>query len=244
MKKTASHHLIYLFLFLSIVTISCKKKDPEPAPTVVADNVNMGTESVVTINVLANDTYKDIVRIEVAGVKKYGKVAVNANNTLTFTANTNFYGTAKLQYTVTDNNGSSTGSIIIKRGTDAQIKTAEILNALASEITLYLYAIDGDSSRIYTPAYESGYFGFDDFTTNKLLITSDDVMPIIRSQRYIIVGDGNVICYDAVNTATLFTVLDYFTASAKRLNSDDYMPVKGFSIEYNGTKLDYTTIVN
>jgi len=226
---------------------SCKKKDPEPAPTVVTDNVDMGTDATTTVNVLANDSYKGGVRVDVngSGFGIYGTVVLNANNTITFTSKTNFYGTATLSYTISDDNGSSSGSLIIKRGTVAQIKTAEILNAFVKEDFLVLYAIDGDTTRIYKPTYESAFIGYYNFVDHdKLQVYSDNIMPDLGSYTYSIVADGNVLTHANVdNTNVLFTVVDYFTDSAKKLDGSAYMTVKGYSIQYGGHTLVYTTQV-
>ena len=257
MKKQTLLSLLPLMFMCIVVMSSCKKKtEPEPAPTAVTDNVDMGTKTDTTINILANDTYKSGVSINVIGGQRsmsngistykfdYGTIVKNSDNTLTYTSKTNTYGTVTISYTVSDDNGSSNGSLIIKRGTDAQIKTAEILNAFVAEGGLLLYSIDGDTSRIYKPTYQSLYIGYSNFSSDHLIIFSGNIMPDLISYTYSIVSDGNILTYANIdNTPVLFTVVDYFTDSAKKLDGSGYMTVKGYSIQYGGHTLIYTTPV-
>ena len=239
-------NVVYLLVIGTVVVSSCKKKDDaKPSPTVNTDNTDMGTTATATINVLANDTYSGNANVTVNANAIFGTVVVNSDKTVTYTPKTNFYGTATFTYNLQDDNGSSSGSLVIKRGTDAQIKTYTIINKYLPQGALALYAVDGDSSRIYKPGYLNSYIDYVGFSNNKLIIRTGGIMPNIGTNVYTILSDGNFSTLaDDGSGAVIFTVLDEFTASAKKMNGSSYMTVNGYSIQYNTHKLDFTTQVN
>mgnify|MGYP001159958392 CR=1 FL=1 len=84
--------------------------DPEPsnaAPDLGKDNFTMGDNESKTLNVQANDVDPDgdiMTVISVADVT-HGTVIINANNTLTYTPDTDYVGSESFIYTVSDGNG-------------------------------------------------------------------------------------------------------------------------------------------
>lgn len=253
MKNRSAIYLIAsLLVSLSFFQSSCKKKDPMPEPTVTKDSVAIGASANVTIDVLANDIYIGSANLSVNITSDYGTAVITGDKKVLFTPKTNFYGTATASYTLRDDNGSSTGSIVIKVGTDAQIKTTNILRTYASNKSfLPLYALNGDTSRIY----KTGYVGaenidFSYFNFTKFYIESDvnNVYAIgakTGNYPYIITSDGSLLTYANFDHSTiLLTGFDYFTATdAKKHDGSGTMTVSGFTFYYGGKKLDYTTEV-
>lgn len=238
---------IILFLSLSICGLvfvsSCKKKDDAaPSPTAATDNVDMGANASTTVNVLANDTYSGSASVTVSSNTNYGTIVVNNDNTITYSPKTNFFGTATYTYTVKDDNGSGSGNIVIKVGTDAQIKTYSILSAYKSMGGLALFAIDGDTSRIYKNTYLSAEVGYNLFDNNQLYVSSNNIMPRVGDYTFSIVGDGTVLTHaNSDNNVVIFTVVDHFTATAKKYDGTETREVHGFTIQFGGHTLDYAT---
>ena len=256
MKKQTLLSLLPLVLVCVVLMTSCKKKEePEPAPIAVTDNVDMGTDDAITINVLANDTYNDNsnVRMDPYTTNKLGEFVVNANSTITFTAQTNYYGIDTVKYILSSSNGTNTtGKIIIKRGTDAQINTVKILSKYSysnedDAIPLYLFAIDGDTTNI--DFFSWSYYLNGQSNNRHLQIFSDDETLIPTSGNlgssnyhdYHIVEDGNIVAYaDSDDSPFVMIFLGEFTASAKKSDGSGNTTVNGFSIECYGKKLDFT----
>lgn len=86
--------------------------DEEPsnaAPDLAKDNVYMGDNETVIINPLANDSDPDgdvLTITNVAGMS-HGTVIINADNTLTYTVDTDYVGGDSFLYTVSDGNGGT-----------------------------------------------------------------------------------------------------------------------------------------
>ncbi len=237
----------------SILNTSCKKKEAEPDPTVNTDHVDMGTDAMITVDVLANDNYKGTAKLSVSVVSQgtYGTAVVTSDNKVLYTPNTNFYGTATLSYTLSDDNGSRTGSLVVKVGTDAQIKTKAILNTYVPGGLLWLYGVDGDTSRIYIVGYDGvDQINFHSFNSDKIKIYTDIYNPAyaigknVGDYTYSITSDGSILTYaNSDHSTILLTGLEYFTASAKKHDGSGNMDVSGFTFYYAGKKLDYTTLV-
>ena len=234
-----------LLVMGTVMIYSCKKKDdakPNPSANTVSKSF-LGTDT--TINVLASDSYTGGATVSASNTS-HGTVVVNSDQTIKYTPKTNFYGTDSITYSLKDDNGSSSGLLILKRGTDAQIKTVNILNKYVSTNILFLYAIDGDtaSAAVYASNYGAYEINYTSFSSNQLIITSNNVMPVVGSNTYSIVGDGTVHVTADNSTPVFFTVLDYFTATdAKKHDGSGNMTVTGYSIQYGTHKLDYTTRV-
>ena len=246
--KTIMKNATVLCLVLFVV-FSCKKKEEaKPAPTASSDSFVMnGTDVSMPLNVLANDTYSGTAKISVKDTSKLCNVIVNSDQTITFTPKANVYTNIVIQYTISDDNGSSVGIATIKRGTDAQIKTSEILNKFSNRhgvtgtvVDLFLYGVDGDTSYIYKN--KGAYFELYEYS--ELSINSASVMPTVSTNYTYSIGiDGVVHAFDSAHNPIFFEVLDYFSATAKPQNQIGTVNVSGFSIRYNGKKLDYTNQV-
>jgi Ca2+-binding RTX toxin-like protein len=115
------------------------------APNAVADTAVTDEIKPVTIAVLGNDTDIDggALRVAAVGQGANGKVVINADNTVTYTPNANFYGNDSFTYTVSDGAGGSrtaTVSVTVNPVNDT-------LTGTAGNDVLYGYggddAIDG-----------------------------------------------------------------------------------------------------
>lgn len=240
-----------LLLIAAMGLSSCKKKDdPKPNPSANTDNVDMGTSSTTTITVLSNDSYTGSATLTITNNSNYGTLVVNTDKTITFTSRTNFYGTATLHYTLQDDNGSSTGSMIIKRGTAAQIKTYDIINKfyiLATDGLLPRYAINGDSSVTYTSSYGNYAIDYGNFSSDLFIIFSNNVViPEIGYNTYSIASDGNLVSLanDGNSTVVLEIVGEFTKSVKKRDGSGNYMSVSGYTIKYGTDVLDFTTRID
>jgi VCBS repeat-containing protein len=78
-------------------------------PDAVDDAHTMNEDTVATINVLANDddVDGDTLSVTAVGAAANGSVVINADNTVTYTPNANFFGTDSFSYTVDDDNGGT-----------------------------------------------------------------------------------------------------------------------------------------
>jgi large repetitive protein len=85
------------------------------APNAVDDVASTNEDAPVTFNVLGNDTDPDNDPLNVvSATATNGTVIVNPNNTLTFTPDPDFNGTATVTYLITDGNGGfSTATAVI-----------------------------------------------------------------------------------------------------------------------------------
>ena len=86
------------------------------APTANDDTASSAIDTPTTINVLANDTDPDMDSLSVTSVTPdgNGSAVINANNTITFTPNVGFVGTATLTYTISDgNDGIDDATVVI-----------------------------------------------------------------------------------------------------------------------------------
>lgn len=80
-------------------------------PVAQNDSATTNESTPVTISVLSNDSDIDGDALSVlAANASSGSVAINADNTLTYTPNTGFNGSDTIDYTISDGNGASTGA--------------------------------------------------------------------------------------------------------------------------------------
>jgi M6 family metalloprotease-like protein/uncharacterized repeat protein (TIGR02543 family) len=79
------------------------------APVAVDDDASTNEGTLVTINVLANDTDVDSDTLSVvsAGTPAHGSVVVNADNTVKYTPVALYHGTDQFTYTISDGNGGT-----------------------------------------------------------------------------------------------------------------------------------------
>jgi len=80
------------------------------APVAINDSATTNEDTVVTINVLSNDSdiEGDTLSVTSVGGAINGTVIVNVDNTLTYTPNADFNGSETLTYTISDGNGGIT----------------------------------------------------------------------------------------------------------------------------------------
>lgn len=95
-------------------TVSIAVNPVNDAPNAVQDAATTDEDTAVTINVLANDTDLEGDPLTVTNVTPggNGSVAINGDNTVTYTPNANFNGTDSFTYTVDDGNaGTDTATV-------------------------------------------------------------------------------------------------------------------------------------
>lgn len=92
-----------------VATVTIMVNAINDAPTVVNDTAATNQNTAVTINVLANDTDLEGDTLSITSITPgaNGTVALNANGTVTYAPNVNFYGNDSFSYTVSDGNGGS-----------------------------------------------------------------------------------------------------------------------------------------
>jgi hypothetical protein len=250
MKTRSMMKNVCLVCAAVLVMVACKKKDDaKPGPNAASDSYTMMSGTDTTVKVLSNDTYTGSAKVSVTDTSSLGHLTVNSDQTIKFTPTSTVYGTFTFKYTLTDDNGSSVGSITITRGTTAQIKTSGILdkynntNANPNPIYLFLYAVDGDTSYVYKQTYGGQFFDLENYNTMRLFSAS--IMPTVSANYNFTIGsDGTVSAFDSAHNPIFFTVLGTFSATAKSQNHLNTVNVSGFSIQYNGHKLDYTNAIH
>lgn len=241
--RTTMKNAMFMLLTAAIGFSSCKKSDdPKPNPSANTDNVNMGTAGVTTINVLANDSYTGNATLTITNNFNYGTLVVNTDKTITFTSRTNFYGTATLNYQLQDDNGYSTGNIVIKRGTDAQIETYQTITSFVPNSSVISYAINGDTSGIYTPQYTFYGINYVGFNNDKLQVfMKNDIIPQLGNNTYSILSDGSISSVANNGSTVILQFVGPFTASAKKRDgSGQYMTVSGYTLKYGTDVFDFT----
>ena len=162
------------------------------APSAAADGVTTNEDTAVALSVLANDIDIDGDSLSVASVTQGadGTVAINGDNTVTYTPNANFNGADSFTYTASDGNGgtdTATATITVNAVNDAPFAaadgattnedTAVALSVLANDIDIDgdslgvasvtqgangSVAINGDNTVTYTP--NANFNGADSFT--------------------------------------------------------------------------------
>ena len=125
------------------------------APSANDDSYTTAEDTPINVNVLLNDTDPDLdPLVVVSATATNGTVIVNADNTLTFTPNANFNGTATVTYLITDNNGgfsTATATIVITPVNDAPVvgPVPDRANLDGSPVSLpvtgFFSDIDGDT---------------------------------------------------------------------------------------------------
>lgn len=85
------------------------------APISDGDSVTTAEDTPVTINVLANDSDidGDELTVVTANQGANGSVVINADQTVTYTPNTGFFGSDSFSYTITDGNGETSTSEVL-----------------------------------------------------------------------------------------------------------------------------------
>jgi large repetitive protein len=111
-------------------TVSLTVNAVNDAPDAVNDSVTTDEDVAVTIPVRANDTDVEGNSLSVTGVTQgtNGTVAINADGTLTYTPNANFFGSDSFTYSVSDGQGGSdtaTVSVTVNPVNDAPVAAGD-----------------------------------------------------------------------------------------------------------------------
>jgi hypothetical protein len=131
------------------------------APVVNDDAATTLEDTPITVDVLANDTDADGDALATVGVTDgtNGTAVINADGTVTFTPNANFFGSDSFTYTASDGQGgtgSATVSITVSPGNNAPVATDDALAATEDTPVTYTAAqllgndtdVDGDALTI------------------------------------------------------------------------------------------------
>ncbi len=174
----------------AVVTVTVTAENDNPVAN--DDSATISEDTAVIIDVLANDTDADGDALTVASVTQpaNGAVAVNPDNTVTYTPVANFYGSDHFSYTISDGHGGSDTALVTVTVTpvndvpvavdDSAITPqdtvvpvdvlandtdvdGDVLNVESVAQPLHgLATINGDGSITYMP--NAGYSGTDTFT--------------------------------------------------------------------------------
>ncbi len=87
---------------------------PNNAPTALDDAVIVAEDAVSTLNVLANDSDLDGHSLTIASTSfpQHGVVTINSNQTLTYTAETNYFGSDAFTYEASDGRGGTSTATV------------------------------------------------------------------------------------------------------------------------------------
>ncbi|HXT32443.1 MAG TPA: Ig-like domain-containing protein, partial [Vicinamibacterales bacterium] len=90
-------------------TVTVTLTGANDAPDALNDTHSMDEDTVAAINVLVNDTDVDGDTLSVTAVSAaaHGSVSINADSTVTYTPNGNFFGSDSFTYTVSDGHGGT-----------------------------------------------------------------------------------------------------------------------------------------
>jgi hypothetical protein len=116
------------------------------APTAVGETISENEDTTLVINqaaLLQNDSDVDtatdgqMLTITAVSNAQHGMVTLNANGTISFVPDANFYGNASFDYTVNDGNGgtaTTTATIALANVNDAPVATGETVNSNEDEV--------------------------------------------------------------------------------------------------------------
>ena len=100
---------------LDAITLDATVQDIEnQLPLAVVDQVTTLEDTAVTIDVLANDSDADGETLSVVDATSLnGSAVINADNTITFTPEADFNGSAIINYTITDGNDTADSGVLV-----------------------------------------------------------------------------------------------------------------------------------
>ncbi len=220
--------------------------EPNAAPVLGKDNVTGNEDTVITINVLANDSDANGDTLTVTGVSglHHGTAVINPDNTISYTPGQDYNGSESFLYTVSDGNGGvATQRVNV---TVASVPDADIEGTLGDDTPLngtdnsesiaglagndHICAGMGDDTIIggYGNDYLYGQGGMDTFvfTVNGGLDTVEDFS----------ISEGDKLNFDALITGfdpLTESIHDFLSATT---NGADTI----VSVDRDGTGTDYT----
>jgi VCBS repeat-containing protein len=207
-------------------------------PVAGVDNINTNEDTLVNIDVLANDSDIDGDTLTItAATATSGSVTIDSGISLTYTPNVNFSGTDNINYTVSDGNGgnvSSTVTVTVNQINDAPVFPATGFSVAENSTTVgNVLATDADGDSL-TYAKRGGVdvelFSIDAATGALSFNAAPD---------YETPGDTNT---DNVYALTLSandgegaTVSTAVTVTVTNINDAPVFPATGFSVAENST---------
>ena len=137
----------------TVVDITVGAPTSNNPPVAADDGANVAEDGAVTIAVLDNDSDADGDSLAVTVVTQgaNGAVAINADDTVTYTPNADFNGVDSFDYTVSDGNGGSDFagvSITVTAVNDPPVADAQSVNTKKNTsvgVTLTASDVDGDA---------------------------------------------------------------------------------------------------
>ena len=123
-----------------------------PAPTAANDTASTAEDTPVTVDVLANDVDPDGDALTVIGASAAnGTVVRNADGTITYTPDANYFGTDTITYTISDGEGgtsTATVSVTIAAVNDAPVVDAAIPSQTTVDGATVSYDVSGNFSDV------------------------------------------------------------------------------------------------
>ncbi|MDV7340544.1 cadherin-like domain-containing protein [Terasakiella sp. A23] len=112
--------------------------------TLTNDTVTLTEDGSTTISVLSNDTIIDGGTVTATSTPSHGSVTINNDNTVTYTAASDYAGSDSFSYTVTDEDGETqTATVNLTVTADADAPTLNMSLGTGTEIT-----VNGDASTV------------------------------------------------------------------------------------------------
>jgi subtilisin family serine protease len=140
---------------------------PNQPPVATADDIAVSEDTPTDLAVLANDTDPDGDSLSVASATQaaHGTTSVNANGTIHYTPNANFFGDDFFDYTVSDGHGGSATTSVKVRvqavadAPDAVNDSATTAEDSALDITVLANDTDGDNDPLTVTSVGSAVKG-------------------------------------------------------------------------------------
>jgi len=248
---------IHLLLIVPLLLFSCKKKeDVNPSPVAVDDTYFMyDPETERICPVLENDHYTGkpvIPPFSYLAIK--GVFETVDSSTVSFRPFKNAYGNFECTYTLNDQKGNAQAKLKVRRGTNEQIITSNLIAPLTNyrnenlpyERVYYLYAIDDDTSYFYKNTYDHEYVRFE--LANEIIIKSsylptieglDEYYDYYSQANYSIDTEGVIHATDDADQEVSFKMLGTFSDIAIKPGETGTLQVHGFTIGYQGKRYDF-----
>lgn len=124
------------------------------APTAVNDSAITDEDVAVNVDVLANDIAQapatfDPATVTLNTTPVHGQAAVNADGSITYSADANYHGSDQFSYSVSDSNGklsnTATVSMTVNAVNDAPVATADTVNVIEGSSAQVVDVLANDS---------------------------------------------------------------------------------------------------